>query len=445
RITRASQGEEISASVEAGQPGYTMNVNEFMRFSRNGQSALAKDYPEQNAEAIKFQRKICTRTGLGQCTYVVPHLREEKETMQDARNEAELVLFNVVQAMLDKADVDPRDIDVLVVTCSLFCPTPSLTAMVVNKFGFREDVRTFNLGGMGCSGGMIGTDLIASLLRADPHLRAMLLCTENITQNWYKGPQRSMLIQNTLFRLGGACILFDTNTRDAKYTLEGTVIRTHLGADDDAYKCVYETTDFLGLRGVKLSKAITRVAGTAIEHNMGVLGRRVLPLTEKMLFVYHNIIKRKWLYRYRLARAKAKGLDPESVVRPPVHQPNFHKVLTHFLIHTGGRAVIDTLEEQLSLSEQQVAPSRAALYRYGNTSSSSVWYELAYLEQTKAMRPKQNVFMVAFGSGFKAGSAVLRSTRYTHAVYAYKYIGYIHVSDSVRVMHGARGIQPYQC
>jgi 3-ketoacyl-CoA synthase len=33
-----------------------------------------------------------------------------------------------------------------------------------------------------------------------------------------------------------------------------------------------------------------------------------------------------------------------------------------------------------SLSEKKIAASRASLYRYGNTSSASIWYELAYHE-----------------------------------------------------------------
>lgn len=33
------------------------------------------------------------------------------------------------------------------------------------------------------------------------------MSTENITQNWYRGRERSMLIPNTIFRLGAAAIV----------------------------------------------------------------------------------------------------------------------------------------------------------------------------------------------------------------------------------------------
>jgi hypothetical protein len=37
---------------------------------------------------------------------------------------------------------------------------------------------------------------------------------------------------------------------------------------------------------------------------------------------------------------------------------------------TGGRGIIDGLEKEMQLSRQQVEPSRASLYRFGNTSST---------------------------------------------------------------------------
>lgn len=55
----------------------------------------------------------------------------------------------------------------------------------------------------------------------------------------YLGSERSMLISNTLFRVGGAAILLTNKLNDrhrVKYELEH-VVRVHLGADDMAYKC----------------------------------------------------------------------------------------------------------------------------------------------------------------------------------------------------------------
>jgi hypothetical protein len=56
-------------------------------------------------------------------------------------------------------------VDILVVNCSVFCPTPSLSAMVVNYFKMRRDTITYNLAGMGCSAGLISISLARELLQ----------------------------------------------------------------------------------------------------------------------------------------------------------------------------------------------------------------------------------------------------------------------------------------
>lgn len=55
------------------------------------------------------------------------------------------------------------------------------------------------------------------------------------------------------------------------------------------------------------------------------------------------------------------------------YMPDFKTAFEHFCIHTGGRGVIDEIQKQLQLTEPLVHPSKATLYRYGNTSSSSIW------------------------------------------------------------------------
>lgn len=72
----------------------------------------------------------------------------------------------------------------------------------------------------------------------------------------------------------------------------------------------------------------------------------------------------------------------------------------------GGRGVIDAIQKELGLTDHYVEPSRAALYRYGNVSSSSVWYVLAFIEHFRGIKRGSKVLQLAFGSGFKCNSCV---------------------------------------
>ncbi len=56
-------------------------------------------------------------------------------------------------------------VDIVIVNCSLFNPTPSLSAMIVHHFKMRPNVITYNLSGMGCSAGIISIGLAKELLQ----------------------------------------------------------------------------------------------------------------------------------------------------------------------------------------------------------------------------------------------------------------------------------------
>lgn len=64
--------------------------------------------------------------------------------------------------------------------------------------------------------------------------------------------------------------------------------------------------------------------------------------------------------------------------------PDFKLAFEHFCIHTGGRGVIEEIEKQLQLAPDNVQPSKDTLFRYGNTSSSSIWSVLAALTAVMA-------------------------------------------------------------
>ncbi|KAI3460327.1 hypothetical protein Pfo_016990 [Paulownia fortunei] len=344
-------------------------------------SRLTGDFDESSLE---FQWKILERSGLGNETYVpkAMHFVPPRPSMQAARDEAEQVMFGSLDNLFANTDVKPKDIGVLVVNCSLFNPTPTLSAMIVNKYKLRGNIRSFNLGGMWCSAGVIAVDLAKDVLQVHGNTYAVVVSTENITQNWYFGNKKSMLIPNCLFRVG----------RRAKYKLVH-VVRTHKGADDKAFRCVCQEQDNAGKTGVSLSKDLMAIAGEALKINITMLGPLVLPVSEQLLFFATLIVKTLFL----------------NNVKPYI--PDFKLAFDHFCIHAGGRAVIDELETNLQLLPLHVEASRMTLHRFGNTSSSSIWYELAYTEAKGRMHRGHRVWQIAFGSGFECNSAVWEALR----------------------------------
>lgn len=418
-------------------------------------------------QALEFMDKLIVRTGLGEQTYFPPNILQTPAdcSLAAARHEAEMVMFGCLDELFSSTNTKPKDVDILVVNCSLFNPTPSLSAMIINKYKMREDIQSYNLAGMGCSAGVIAVHLAKDLLNVYPRSLAVVVSMENITQNWYKGNERGMLMSNCLFRMGGAAVLLSNKGGDAgraKYKLLHTV-RTHRGADDQSYYAVYQdcdnnppyqppsaegannnnnnhnhsnhsghahahanpdshpeepnakkapqwpageippglphvkdgvvqdlccsTTENVKV-GVRLSKDLMKVAGEALKHNITSLAPLILPLSEQVRYL-HNLFLRK---------AMKRKMKP--------YVPNFKKAVQHFCIHAGGRAVIEAIEEALQLGPKDVEPSKATLHRFGNTSSSSIWYELAFIEKNGRIKRNEKVWQIAFGSGFKCNSAV---------------------------------------
>ncbi|KAL4286106.1 hypothetical protein AHAS_Ahas19G0053000 [Arachis hypogaea] len=197
----------------------------------------------------------------GQYVLEAMHHVPPTPSMAAAREESENVMFGALDNLFANTKIKPKDIGVLVVNCSLFNPTPSLSAMIEHF-------------------------LAKDMLQVHRNTYAVVVNTENITQNWYFGNKKSMLIPNCFFRVGGSAVLLSNKgsvKRRAKYKLVH-VVRTHKGADDKAFRCVYQEQDDDGKTGVSLSKDLMAIAGGALKTNITTLGSLVLPISEQLLF-----------------------------------------------------------------------------------------------------------------------------------------------------------------
>lgn len=76
----------------------------------------------------------------------------------------------------------------------------------------------------------------------------------------------------------------------------------------------------------------------------------------------------------------------------------------------------------MRLPADKMLPSFATLRDYGNTSCSTTWYVMAYMESINGMKRNQTVMQIGMGGGMKAGVNIwraLRDVQDTHTAWAH--------------------------
>ncbi|KAI3689319.1 hypothetical protein L2E82_47273 [Cichorium intybus] len=176
-------------------------------------------------------------------------------------------------------------------------------------------------------------------------------------------------------------------------------LRTHHGADDSAYHAAFQEEDVKGVTGISLTKDLIRVAAVNLREHIKILAPSVLPLNQLVS------------YAYSVVATAFCGEQYKPVI------PDFTTAFEHICVHTGGKAVIEQVGRVMKLSDSVTEPARMSLNRFGNTSSSLVFYELAYFEAKGRVKKGDKMWMIAFGTGFKVGSLVWKWIRDSESEY----------------------------
>uniref|UniRef100_A0A7N2MZ36 FAE domain-containing protein n=1 Tax=Quercus lobata TaxID=97700 RepID=A0A7N2MZ36_QUELO len=160
-MRRAKQVYLLNFVCYKPKPGLMCSQEAFMEASKRNRSF--------SEESLAFQKNILEKSGYGPKTYVSKSLLDVpmNQTFEEARKEAEMVMFGAIDKLLAKTRVNVKDIGILIVNCSLFNPTPSLSAVVVNRYKLRGNILSYNHGRMGCSAGLISIDLAKRLLQEE--------------------------------------------------------------------------------------------------------------------------------------------------------------------------------------------------------------------------------------------------------------------------------------
>ncbi len=250
-----------------------------------------------------------------------------------------------------------EEIDAIFFVSTTGLATPSIDVRLINKLGFRKNVKRMPLWGLGCAGGTAGLARASEYCKAYPEDAVLLICLECCSLAFQSSNHsKSQLVGTSLFADGAACVcvigdqspLGKAHQKPAKLTLGGSA---SLILPDSEEVMGWEVKDD-GLH-VVFSKSIP-------------------------------ILVKTWL---------KKAVDDWRGDGVPLPQ--------HFIAHPGGKKVLDALEDAFQLGSEQLSASRSTLSSYGNMSSPTV---LFVLEKVMAQngQERSDGLMMSMGPGFCA-------------------------------------------
>ena len=266
------------------------------------------------------------------------------EKMQRFESSAVDLSVDAVLKILRKKDYQSKKISaVFVCTCTGYL-CPGLSTYVCQRLGLPENTHTLDLVGLGCTGALPALRAADDYLRRSPDSSVLVIAVEicSAATHWKEKPE--LILSNAIFSDGAAAVLLSNQTDKPGLCIENISSLLRPQFRDD-------------LRFKYLDSRLCNVISPKVPHIVA----------DAIHALYKNTSVDKTLYAF----------------------------------HSGGRKVLDAIQERLELSDEDMLPSRQVLKEYGNMSSPSVLFVLKSILK----RPLLNhdaVTCFSFGAGFLA-------------------------------------------
>ncbi|KAI5010355.1 hypothetical protein ZWY2020_012492 [Hordeum vulgare] len=113
--------------------------NSTFRYTKASFPEHARLTPSLDDSSISFIANVLEHSGMSDQTCAPAALRyiEPYCGLDEARAEAELVIFSAIDDLLSKTCIDREAINALIINCNVFCSVPSISDMIVNRYKLR--------------------------------------------------------------------------------------------------------------------------------------------------------------------------------------------------------------------------------------------------------------------------------------------------------------------
>ncbi|MDR3666723.1 MAG: type III polyketide synthase [Ignavibacteriaceae bacterium] len=286
---------------------------------------------------------------------------DTKKRMKEYESWSKLLTGEAVEKLLNTNNIDPSTIARLItISCTGFF-APGFDYYLINKFNIPADVKRTHIGFMGCAAALIGfNSSLEALKTLGKDKNILLVSTEICSIHFQTEPTKDNILANLIFADGAAAALFSND-----------IDKSRLQLIDTASFLFNGSSEFMGWE-------------------IGNFGFEMILSQELPKIIYEQAMPQLKLLLQRF------GISKEEI--------------KYWALHPGGRAILDSMQKGLELSDESMVPSRIVLKNYGNMSSASILFVLKEIMNNNNIAKGEYCCAVAFGPGLTMEVAILKGT-----------------------------------
>jgi len=281
-------------------------------------------------------------------------------TLQERTAQTEEQLLRLAIEAIDGLGVDPAEIGTVVTATYYSLGGPTLAHKLIEHYEMDRATDKYHVVGVGCASAVPLFKLASQSMRDHPGKHALVVAAESITG-----------------------------------------FLTAVGQDDEQVKTIGSSLFGDGCAAAVLTNG-TSTAGPAIlaarqhqiENTLGTVHFK-LDADDSFMQIGRELPK--------LARRQLRDLAADFLADAGTDLD----AIDHWIVHPGGRGIIDGVQRGLGLTDEDVALSRDVLARFGNMGTPSSFYVLRETIARRAPQPGDRGLVVTIGPGVTVGLMLL--------------------------------------
>ncbi|MDT0345439.1 3,5-dihydroxyphenylacetyl-CoA synthase DpgA [Streptomyces litchfieldiae] len=267
-----------------------------------------------------------------------------------------------VTACLKAAGADLGDVRYLCCVTSTGFLTPGFSALLIKDLGLSPGCARLDVVGMGCNAGLNGLTAVAGWAAAHPGELAVLACVEVCSAAYaFDGTMRTAVV-NSLFGDGAAAVAVVAGEQERP----------------------------AGPEVLKFASLIIPEAIGAMRYDWD---------DEHTRFSFYLDPEIPYVVGAHAAQQIDRLLSGTGLRRSDI---------AHWVIHSGGKKVIDAVRVNLGLSRHDVRHTTGVLRDFGNLSSGSFLFSYERLLDELVVTPGEHGVLMTMGPGSTIETALLR-------------------------------------